>query len=216
MLPVSGRATWTRIAIIAAAMVVASLSHAATVRQVSLKQAVERSDLVFEGRAVAKANDTSGKLPHTCLVFKLTEVITGTYDKDHIRLCFAGGLKDGYRLAIPDMIYPKLGERGVFFVESLSRKQLNPLYGWAQGHYLIKNDGINPATVATAAGLSIYGVDGASGGVSGGEGAVTGKSQALGIHLSHSAAATSGTEAPALSLESFKTALRQMAGQPKP
>ena len=212
MLPVSGKAMWKLVAICAVALVAASLSHAATVRQVSLKQAVDRSDLIFEGRAVARVNENSGKLPRTCLVFKLTEVITGSYDKEHIRLCFAGGLKDGYRLAIPDMIYPEIGERGVFFVESLSRKQLNPLYGWAQGHYLIKNDGVNPATVATAAGLSIYGVDGAPGG----KGAVTGKSRALGVHLSHSAVATDGAKAPALSLESFKTALRQMAGQPSP
>lgn len=212
MLPVPGKATWKRVAIWAAALVAASLSHAATVRQVSLKQAVDKSELIFEGRAVAEANDDSGKLPHTCFVFSVTEVITGTYAKEHIRLCFVGGVKDGYRLAVPDMIYPKLGERGVFFVESLSRPQLNPLFGWAQGHYLIKNDGVNPATVATAAGLSIYGVDGASGS----QGPITGKGQALGVHLSRSAAATGGTKAPALSLEAFKTALRQMAGQPPP
>ena len=35
---------------------------------------------------------------------------------------------------------PEIGERGIYFVESLQRRQVHPLYGWSQGHFLVMAD----------------------------------------------------------------------------
>ncbi len=38
------------------------------------------------------------------------------------------------------MQMPEVGEQGIYFVESLQRRQVHPLYGWAQGHFLVVAD----------------------------------------------------------------------------
>jgi hypothetical protein len=38
------------------------------------------------------------------------------------------------------MQYPKLDEKGFYFVKSLARQYVNPFYGWKQGHFLIETD----------------------------------------------------------------------------
>jgi len=43
---------------------------------------------------------------------------------------------------------PQPGETGVYFVESLVRRQIHPLLGWTQGHFLVESstDGIEHMT----------------------------------------------------------------------
>jgi hypothetical protein len=35
---------------------------------------------------------------------------------------------------------PERGEKGIYFVESLQRRQAHPLYGWSQGHFVVVED----------------------------------------------------------------------------
>jgi hypothetical protein len=38
------------------------------------------------------------------------------------------------------MQLPQEGEHGIYFVESLERLQVHPLYGWSQGHFIVEHD----------------------------------------------------------------------------
>lgn len=57
------------------------------------------------------------------------------------------------------MVYPKLGERGIYFVESLSQQNINPLMGWSQGHFLIESDALQTDRVMTDNHLPVLGVE---------------------------------------------------------
>ncbi|MDZ7664865.1 MAG: hypothetical protein U5K27_05970 [Desulfotignum sp.] len=46
--------------------------------------------------------------------------------------------------------FPQPGERGIYFVESLERMQVHPLYGWSQGHFLVRPDETGTDRVMTS------------------------------------------------------------------
>ena len=54
---------------------------------------------------------------------------------------FLGGTVGEIGLDVSDSTLPELGEAGIYFVESLERFQVNPLYGMDQGHFLILESG---------------------------------------------------------------------------
>jgi hypothetical protein len=73
-------------------------------------------------------------------LFEISEVFKGIHSDDTIELCFLGGITGEYTVQVANMQYPKLDEKGIYFVKSLSRQYANPLYGWKQGHFLIETD----------------------------------------------------------------------------
>ena len=52
-------------------------------------------------------------------------------------------------MSISDMKVPQVGERGIYFVESLERSQVHPLYGWSQGHFIVEMDDTGADRVMT-------------------------------------------------------------------
>ena len=67
----------------------------------------------------------------------MVDVVKGTYNQPEITLRFLGGTVGEIGLNVSDSTLPELGEAGIYFVESLERFQVNPLYGMDQGHFLI-------------------------------------------------------------------------------
>jgi len=65
------------------------------------------------------------------------------------------------RLEVTDMLVPQVAERGIYFVESLSAPQVNPLVGWSQGHFLIEPQAGGAAGVLTATHEPVLAVDAA-------------------------------------------------------
>ena len=61
-------------------------------------------------------------------------------------------------MAVSDMRLPQQGEHGIYFVESLERPQVNPLYGWSQGHFIVKPDATGSERVMTNRRLPVTGV----------------------------------------------------------
>jgi hypothetical protein len=57
------------------------------------------------------------------------------------------------------MDYPTLGEHGIYFVESLNRRQVHPLYGWAQGHFIAHADESGRLRLQTATGQPVTGLE---------------------------------------------------------
>jgi hypothetical protein len=115
-----------------------SAALASTVLQVTFEQLATSSELIFEGEAIASestwGSDQSGI--HTYVTFRVNEVIKGSAGM-HVVLRFLGGTVGEVEMEISGSTLPEVGERGIYFVETLSRFQVNPLYGVDQGHFLV-------------------------------------------------------------------------------
>jgi len=108
---------------------------------------------VFEGEVIAVEAQRSGSrgMVSTYVTFRVIDTLKGDASAIDIELKFLGGTLNGEVLEVNGSRLPKLGERGVYFVESLSRDLINPLLGWSQGHYLITtNGGVDSMTTVDA------------------------------------------------------------------
>ena len=95
--------------------------------------------MIFEGRAVSKEtrpSPISGK-PYTYFTFEIIDLIKGSYSNPTIEIGFMGGTLGDITLKVTNMRMPEIGERGIYFVENITEQQINPLFGWQQGHYLV-------------------------------------------------------------------------------
>jgi hypothetical protein len=119
-----------------------SLSMATTIRAVTFEEMLQYAEFIFEGKVVAIGSvmPLNSPLPLTCVLFEISEVFKGSHSDDTVELCFLGGISGEYTVRIANMQYPKLDEKGIYFVKSLARQYTNPLYGWKQGHFLIETD----------------------------------------------------------------------------
>lgn len=142
-----------------------SSAYATSVRQLNLDEMLDGSELIFEGVVTKIETDSStpvspGSKPliFTRVYFNINEVIKGTYRNSIIQLNFLGGSGNGKTISIDDMVFPKSGEHGVYFVERVDRKQVHPLYGWSQGHFLVATDPAGIKRVMTANQQSVTGV----------------------------------------------------------
>jgi hypothetical protein len=122
-----------------------SLSIATTIRVVTFEELLQYAEFVFEGQVIAVeyVMPPNSHLPRTCVLIEINEVFKGRDLNDTVDLCFLGGISGEYTVKVANMQYPKLDEKGIYFVKSLAHQYVNPLYGWKQGHFLIET---NPYT----------------------------------------------------------------------
>jgi hypothetical protein len=136
-----------------------SYGNATSVREVSMDEMLQQSQFVFEGTATAvQAKENSQKRIHTYVTFEIKDIIKGEYHSNFITLRFLGGTVGDVTMTVSDMRLPQQGEHGVYFVESLERLQVNPLYGWSQGHFIVERDATGSERVMTNRRLPITGV----------------------------------------------------------
>ena len=118
-----------------------SYGNASSVLEVSLNEMLQQSQFVFEGTVTAiEARENIQKRIHTYVTFEIKEIIKGKYLSNIITLSFLGGTIGDVTMAVSDMRLPQIGEHGIYFVESLERLQVHPLYGWSQGHFIVERD----------------------------------------------------------------------------
>lgn len=112
------------------------------VRSVTLGDMANKSALVFEGRVVGKESRevNTSHLLQTYVTFEVIDVIKGTVNTRTVTFAFMGGTLGDKVMQVGDMQIPRLGERGIYFVENPGRVQVHPFYGWSQGHFLIDKD----------------------------------------------------------------------------
>lgn len=138
-----------------------SVSIATTIWALTFEELVQYAEFVFEGRAIAVETVMSpnSRLPRTCVSFEISEVLKGSHSNGAVDLCFLGGVSGNYTVRVANMQYPKLNEKGIYFVTSQARQYANPFYGWEQGRFLIETD---PDTsreyVVTAGGQPVTGI----------------------------------------------------------
>jgi len=117
-------------------------THASSIQKRALSELAEQAVLVFEGKVtkVATKLSASGSSTYTLVTFSVKDVIKGDYQDNEVVLDFAGGSVESMQQHIDGLVYPKLDEAGIYFVESLDKKLVNPLLGWSQGHFKLKNN----------------------------------------------------------------------------
>lgn len=179
----------------------------ATVLQMTLAQALNGSELVFEGRVIGQQVRPSSdqSLIYTYVTFQVIDVIKGQMPGDTVQLVFTGGTLGDLTLRIAGMYIPEVGERGIYFVESLDRQQANPLFGWNQGHYVVLVDPVDKAQKVYTQGRRPV-----TGFVSEAAVQIQGLSSgyALGLSVGQDEASTG-----AMTLEAFKQGLRDQLRQ---
>ncbi|MES3006522.1 MAG: hypothetical protein V4751_02005 [Pseudomonadota bacterium] len=132
-------------------LVAHSSAFASTVLQVHFSEVVNGAELIFEGRVVAvEVRQQPGEMIKTWVRFAIVDVLKGDFAGDEIELSFLGGRLGDQQLEVSDMVVPQVGETGFYFVETLLETQVNPLFGWDQGQYLIETE-IDGSTMVTTA-----------------------------------------------------------------
>jgi len=127
-----------------------SIGNATSIREVSMDEMLQQSQFIFEGTVTAiEARQNSQKRIHTYVTLEITDIIEGEYPGNIITLRFLGGTVNDVTMVVSDMRLPQEGEHGIYFVESLERFQVNPLYGWSQGHFIVERDGTDTERVMT-------------------------------------------------------------------
>jgi hypothetical protein len=132
------------------AVMACSITFASSVEQVSMAEVTKGSELIFRGRVLDAHSVREGTTAiFTRVTFQVLEIYKGPKVSNQIELDFMGGKLGTLELNVADMRFPKVGESGIYFVESLKRKQVHPLYGWQQGHFLISRDSLGTERVHT-------------------------------------------------------------------
>jgi len=138
-----------------------AFGNAASVLEVTMDEMLQQSQFIFEGRVIAvESRENDRKRIHTYVTFEILDVIKGEYQSNIITLRFLGGTVGDVTLSVSDMQLPRQGEQGIYFVESLERTQVHPLYGWSQGHFTVVRDASGIARVLTNRGLPVTGAKG--------------------------------------------------------
>ena len=127
-----------------------SSGNASSVKEVTMAEMLQVCQFVFEGKVISsESEENSRKRIHTFVTFEIQEIIKGDHPVDSITLSFLGGTVGDVTMMVSDMNFPEIGEHGIYFVESIKRSQVNPLYGWSQGHFLVETDDSGTEMVLT-------------------------------------------------------------------
>lgn len=141
-------------------MLLPGWASATTLLAIGFGDAVERAETVVEAevRSVRTEWPKGQPHPHTWVELSTLAVLAGSAPET-IRLRFVGGKAGDRRVDVAESPIPVQGERGVFFIESLDRPMLNPLFGWKQGLLRLRKDATGEWRVFTADGDAVIGLD---------------------------------------------------------
>lgn len=119
-----------------------SLATATTLLGMDFDQIAKQAELIFEGEVIQSKSlrDDNSGIINSYITFQVNDVIKGEFTGDVVELKFAGGSFEGEIVEVSGSVIPKLGETGIYFLESASADMLNPLLGWSQGRFLILED----------------------------------------------------------------------------
>ena len=116
--------------------------HATTILGMDIDQVAQDAEFIFEGEVILRETrkESGTGIISTYVTFNVVDVVKGDYGADSVELKFMGGVFEGQIVEVSGLTIPKLGEQGIYFVESINRDLINPLLGWSQGHFIIVED----------------------------------------------------------------------------
>ena len=126
-------------------------SGATSVTGINMDEVFLRSEFVFEGKVINIESHltNNSKMIRTHVTFKITDLIKGKKGAVTISISFLGGQIGNQILEVSDMVLPKMGEKGIYFVESQNKEQVHPLTGWSQGHFIVIKDNAGTERITT-------------------------------------------------------------------
>ena len=119
---------------------VATSASSSTVKRIGTDELVKKSTMVFQGEVQDRWSGIDRGYITTFVRFSVEDVVKGEFKESTLILRFLGGEHDGVVDIVDGSNVPAVGERGIYFVESASTPMVNPLYGWTQGHFLLRVD----------------------------------------------------------------------------
>ncbi len=127
------------------AALLAPAARATSILETTLPEAFAASEFVFEGIATESEvrRRAASAVPETCVAFRILDVIAGTPAGGSITLCFLGGFDGKTVMQVDEVQIPPVGEHGIYFVHSRAGTAVNPLFGWAQGHFIVERDPVS-------------------------------------------------------------------------
>jgi hypothetical protein len=131
--------------------------RASSIAQVDTRQLLHSAQLVFQGEVLDRRSEQAadGRI-YTFVDFQVEEVLVGTQPEGSVlTLRFTGGQVGDRRFSVGVDI-PEVGEKGIYFVESVDTKLINPLLGWSQGRFRIQPD----SSLVAGNGERVVGFDG--------------------------------------------------------
>lgn len=154
------RARVAAAACLAAAWVFAAPAplRASVVVQASLDEMLAACPLIFEGVVLDVSSESDPTGIHTWVHFRVDRRIKGAAAAT-LALRFRGGRVGDRREEVSGSPIPEPGERGIYFVESVDRFLVNPLYGWDQGRIRIVRAADGGDRVLTSHGHAIVAVE---------------------------------------------------------
>jgi hypothetical protein len=115
-------------------------AQATVLLEFSFEELVAESAFIFAGRVISQREEVQGEQRYTLISFAVDEAVKGTAPNAQIELRFLGGDPDDGGMQVEGQFMPAPGTRGVFFVNSLTQRQVNPLTGWQQGYFPLMAD----------------------------------------------------------------------------
>jgi hypothetical protein len=135
--------------------------HATSVLQVDMDQLLDDAAVIFEGEVIASEArwNADNTYISTWVTFRVDDVLKGKLPAATITQSFAGGTVGDTTLAVSGMVYPPVGETGIYFIENPERQQVNPMLGWSQGHFKVKQDSQGRERILTENDAPIQGIE---------------------------------------------------------
>lgn len=134
---------------------------ATTVLQVDVDFLLNEAILIFEGEVISSEAKWSHDKTNiaTFVTFRVKEVIKGETQSSTVTVIFAGGTVGETGLQVSAMVYPVVGENGIYFLENPGQQLVNPMVGWGQGHFRIKKDSNGKERILTEGGAPVLSLD---------------------------------------------------------
>lgn len=134
---------------------------ATSVLQVDVDYLLNEAILIFEGDVLsseAKWNHDKTNIA-TFVTFRVKDVIKGETQSATVTVMFSGGTVGETGLQVSEMVYPAVGENGIYFLENPGQQLVNPMVGWGQGHFRVMKDSNGMERILTEGGAPVLSLD---------------------------------------------------------
>ena len=134
---------------------------ATTVLHIDVDFLLNKAMLIFEGEVVSSEArwDCNNTSITTFITFRVKDIIKGEHQSLTVTVGFLGGTVGETGLEVSTMVYPPVGENGIYFLENPGQQLVNPLVGWGQGHFRVKEDSNGVERILTEGGAPVLGLD---------------------------------------------------------
>lgn len=148
------------------AAVVIDVSHASIISEIDFNRLCNSSALIVEGRVsrIEMQLDADSRQIWTNVTIDVHEVIAGTLEQQRAVISFLGGTYGNLTMKVGDSRTPRVGERGIYFLENPEQRLANPLTGWRQGHFLLETAEDNTERVLASGGQPVLRISTSSSG----------------------------------------------------